>query len=182
MDEIEAGYAALIRTIDEVQQEKETFASELAGQEGALLTRMAGMAAPLVGRIGLNLLKKGRQDQNGEIFHPEYYREKMIVLGKTEPLPHRPDDPTKKVDDQFCALNEKGEFLELMYSSDGQTVDSYACPLDPEDAFGIYGYEILLMLYRALREYLKGEEELVAALGTTIEFLRDEKKEGSTGA
>lgn len=177
MDEIEAGYAALIRTIDEAHQEKETFAGELAGQEGALLARMAGMAAPLVGRIGMNLLKKGRQDQNGDIFNPEYYRERMIVLGKTEPMPHRPDDPTKKVDDQFCALTEKGEFVELMYSSDGLTVDSYACPLAPEDAFGLYGYEIMLMLYRALREYLKGEEELVTALGTTVEFLRSEKKD-----
>lgn len=177
MDEIEAGYAALIRTINEAREEKEKCAGELAGQEGALLAGMAGMAAPLVGQIGMNLLKKGRQDQKGEIFNPEYYREKMIVLGKTEPMPYRPDDPTKKVDDQFCALNEKGEFVELMYSSDGLIVDSYACPLDPEDAFGIYGYEAMLMLYRALREYLKGEEGLVAALGTTVEFLRNEKKE-----
>jgi hypothetical protein len=177
MDEIEAGYAALIRTIGEAQKEKEKFAGELAGQEGALLARMVGMAAPLVGQIGMNLLKKGRQDQNGEIFNAEYYRERMIVLGKTEPMPYRPDNPAKKVDDQFCALNEKGELVELMYSADGQTVDSYACPLDPEDAFGIYGYEVMLMLYQALREYLKGEEELVAALGTTVEFLRNEKKD-----
>ena len=49
----------------------------------------------------------------------------MIVLAKTDPMNYRPDDVTKKVDDQFCTLSEDGRFYELMYSSDGMSVDSY---------------------------------------------------------
>lgn len=177
MDEIEAGLAALINRINAAKEEKEHLADDLAGREADLLARMGEMAAPLIGEIGVSLLQAGRQDQAGHIFKPLYYREKMIVLGKTDPMPYRPDDASKKVADQYCVLTEKGEFAELMYSADGQTVDSYFCPLAPTEAVEIYGYDLMLMLYRALEEYLTGEEEMVEALGKTLALL----KEGAKG-
>ena len=177
MDEIETGYEALVRRIGEMDAEKKRLTDEIAGRRADLLAKMGAMAAPLIGQIGMNLLKKGKQDTKGEIFNAEYYREKMIILGKTDPVPYRPDDAQKKVIDQYCTLSERGEFFEVMYSSDGQIVDSYACPLSPADAVEIYGDEAMLMLYRALREYLAGEEETVAALGRTLEVI-GEKNEG----
>ncbi|TAJ44592.1 hypothetical protein [Methanofollis fontis] len=179
MDEIEAGYNALIRRIKEAETEKEQMTAEVAGKRAELLARMGEMAAPIVGRIGMNLLKKGRKDTKGEIFNPEYYRERMIVLGRTDPLPYRPDDAQKRVNDQFCTLNEKGEFMELMYSTEGMEVDSYACPLSAADAIEIYGDEVMLMLYRALSEYYKEEEETVAALGRTLDLITGKKEEKS---
>ncbi|MDK2974561.1 MAG: hypothetical protein PWP08_932 [Methanofollis sp.] len=177
MDEIEAGYEALIRRIEETDAEKIRLTGEVAGRRTDLLAKMGAMAAPLVGQIGMNLLKKGKQDTKGEIFNAEYHRERMIVLGKTEPVPYRPDDAQKKVIDQYCTLSERGEFFEVMFSSDGQIVDSYACPLSPADAVEIYGDEAMLMLYRALREYLTGEEEAVAALGRTLELIAEKKQD-----
>jgi len=177
MDEIEAGYEALIKRISETEAEKEHLTEEVAGRRADLLAKMGEMAAPLVGRIGMNLLKKGKQDTKGEIFNAEYHREKMIILGKTDPVPYRPDDAQKKVIDQYCTLSERGEFFEVMYSSDGQIVDSYACPLSPADAVEIYGDDVMLMLYRALQEYLEGEEETVAALCRTLDLITEKKQD-----
>lgn len=176
MDEIEAGLAALINRINATKEEKEHLAGDLVGREADLLARMGEMAAPLISDIGVSLLQTGRQDPEGHIFKPLYYREKMIVLGKTDPIPYRPDDASKKVADQYCVLTEKGEFAELMYSTDGQTVDSYFCPLAPTEAVEIYGYDLMLMLYRALQEYLTGEEEMVEALGRTLALLKEGTK------
>lgn len=176
MDEIEAGYEALLNRIKETDAEKERLIGEAAARRADLLAKMGAMAAPLVGRIGLNMLKKGKQDAKGEIFNAEYYRDRMIVLGKTEPMPYRPDDAQKTVTDQYCTLSEKGEFFEMMYSSDGQAIDSYACPLSTADAVEIYGDEVMAMLYRALRDYLTDEKETVAALGRTLDAIRGKKE------
>jgi len=104
-----------------------------------------------------------------------FYKDKMIILGRTDPVPHRPDNPDKKVDDQFCVLGEDGKFYELMYSSDGIIVDSYRNPLSAKDALELYGHEVMVMLYRAMRDYLQGEEELINALEKTIAFITQEK-------
>jgi len=95
----------------------------------------------------------------------------MIVLGKTDPAGYRPDNMSKKVDDQFCVLSEDGKFYELMFSFDGFIVDSYANPISPKDALDRYGYEPMYMLYQALHDYLKGQEDLVAALKLVLAFV-----------
>jgi len=63
-----------------------------------------------------------------------------------------------------------------MYSSDGFIVDSYQNEITPREALDIYGYDVMFMLYRAMHDYLKGQEALVEALGVTIEYLFPEKK------
>ena len=83
----------------------------------------------------------------------------MIVLGKTEPLPYRPDDPTKPIDTQVCVLDEEGKFYEVMYTTTDIRTDSYKSPITPEEAVDIYGYDLVFMLYRALYEYVEKEEE-----------------------
>jgi hypothetical protein len=95
----------------------------------------------------------------------------MIVLGKTEPMKYRPDDMTKAVADQFCVLSEEGKFYEIMYSSDQNAMDSYLNPLTPEQVIEIYGLDIMFMLYRAMRDYLDANRDLVDALGKVLVFV-----------
>jgi hypothetical protein len=141
-----------------------------------LLSRMADQTRPVITRIGLSLLRRGKQDTKGEIYDPEYYREKMIVLGKTNPAPHRPDNPSMPVVDQFCVLSEKGEFYELMYSFDGFFTDSYLNPIAAEEVLKTYGEEPMLMLYHAMKDYLKDREELVTALQRVLDFILEKKE------
>jgi hypothetical protein len=63
-----------------------------------------------------------------------------------------------------------------MYSSDGFITDSYLNPLDTGAVIETYGYDAMYMLYQALRDYLKGEEELVDALEKIISYVFPEKK------
>jgi hypothetical protein len=137
---------------------------------------MAEQTAPLISSIGLSLLRRGKQDTKGEIYDPEYYREKMIVLGKTTPVPYRPDNPSVPVVDQFCVLSEKGEFYELMYSTDGFLTDSYINHITAEDVLRVYGEEPFFMLYHALKDFLKGQEDLVEALQKVLNFILEDKK------
>jgi hypothetical protein len=120
------------------------------------------------------MLERGKQDTKGELYDTVFFRNKMIVLGKTEPEGQRPDNPGKKVDDQFCVFSEDGKFYELLYSFDGFLVDSYLQPITPGQALTRYGLDIMVMLYLALKDYLEGEEELVKALKLTLEYLNPE--------
>lgn len=170
-DEIERGFAALearIRATDDAIGEE---ADRVRQEEGALLARMASTAAGVVPAAGLEVMSRGKVDGRGELYDQEYFPEKMLVLAKAEPMPFRPDDANKAITDQFCVLQADGTFAELMYSNDTVVIDSYLAPLPAEDALGIYGPELLFMLFRALRQYLEGEEALLAALRTTLEYL-----------
>jgi hypothetical protein len=121
---------------------------------------------------------KGKQDQKGELYDQKFYQDKMIILGKPEePVATRPDNPTKAVTQQFCVMTEKGELFELMYSSDGFIIDSYMSPLTPEDALAFYGYDIMYMLYSAMREYELGQEDVLDALNLVLGAIqrREEK-------
>ncbi|MCM2466964.1 hypothetical protein [Methanoculleus oceani] len=168
---IEEGYARLLETLGDLQAKKEESASELRGNIGALLARMAADTAPVVKQIGLEILQRAKREASGELYDQAFYEKKMIVLGKAEPLPYRPDDPSKPVDAQICVLDEDGAFHELMYTTTDIRTDSYLAPLTPEEAFDIYGYDLVFMLYRALYEYAGKEEELTAALARTLEYL-----------
>jgi hypothetical protein len=80
--------------------------------------------------------------------------------------------------DQFCVLSEEGRFYELMYSSDGFLTDSYLDPLDAKTVLELYRYDAMIMLYTAMRDYLKGEEALVQALEKTISYVFAQNKGG----
>ena len=76
-----------------------------------------------------------------------------------------------QVVDQFCVLSEEGDFFELI------TVSMASSPIpistrsrQSRPSTGT-GYDIMFMLYRALRDYLKGEEELVDALEKVIGYV-----------
>ena len=171
MDEIEAGFTKIMEKIEDMKKTDARLSEEVRTHDSELLGRMAVMAKPVVKSVGLKLLKIGKQDTKGELYHPNYYNEKMIVLGKSEPAPFRPDDPTKKITDQFCVLSERGRFYELMYSSDGFLTDSFLNPIDPKGAIDKYGYDIMFMLYRGMHDYMKSEEELISALEKVIGFI-----------
>ncbi|NLM30785.1 MAG: hypothetical protein GX216_10275 [Methanomicrobiales archaeon] len=168
---IEEGYARLLETLEELQAKKEESTAALQENIGALVTRMAADATPVVGRIGLEMLQRAKREASGELYDQDYYEKKMIVLGKAEPLPYRPDDPTKPIDTQVCVLDEEGKFYEVMYTTTDIRVDSYKSPITPEEAVDIYGYDLVFMLYRALYEYAEKEEELVAALAQALEYI-----------
>ncbi|MDT8358400.1 MAG: hypothetical protein RQ758_07865 [Methanomicrobiaceae archaeon] len=178
MDAIEEGFLAISRKIELLKEEKESFSAEIKKKDSQLLERMAEHAAPFISTIGLNLLQQGKKDGKGEIFDAAYFTEKMFVLGKTDPVPFRPDDVEKPVTSQYCVLSEKGTFLELMYSENDVLIETYLNPLSPDEVLDIYGYDIMYMLYRALHDYSEEEEELVKALGRTIEYVFElEKRE-----
>ena len=171
MDEIENGFEKLIEKIDSTRKKESTLTDSVRNNEAKLLSRMAESAIPVVKSIGLSMLKKGKQDTKGEIYDPQYYPQKMIILGKAEAAGFRPDNPQIPVTDQFCVLSEDGDLFELMYSFDGFLTDSYLNPLDPKKAIELYGYDIIFMLYSALRDYLKGEEALVEALEKVVGYM-----------
>lgn len=186
MDEIEQGFQKLVDRIAEIEkmkEEKAQLSEKVRKNDAALLARMAKKTVPLIPDIGLNMLQRGKQDTRGELYDTSFTRKKMLVLGKTEPAEFRPDNPSKKVDDQFCLLSEDGKFYELMYSFDGFLVDSYLNPLTPREALDRYGLDVMRMLYHALHDYLKGEEEIIRALRVTLDFIFPEKtpeKKGET--
>jgi hypothetical protein len=175
MDEIEAGLKKLEQKIEELeklQAKGDTLSQEIRDHDSELLARMAKSAVPVVKIVGLNMLRMGKQDTKGEIYDPTYYPQKMIILGKAaEPAAFRPDNAQKQVTDQFCVLSEEGKFFELMYSFDGFLTDSYLNPIDGKTAIEHYGYDIMFMLYRAIHDYLKGEEALVDALEKVIGYI-----------
>ena len=171
MDEIEAGFKKMTEMIEEMQKTEATLSEEVRAHDGELLGRMTVLAKPVVKSVGLNLLKIGKQDTKGELYDPNYYNEKMIILGKSDPAPFRPDDPAKSITDQFCVLSERGRLYELMYSNDGFLTDSFLNPIEPKAAIEKYGYDVLFMLYHGLHDYLKSEQELVAALEKVIAFV-----------
>ena len=171
MDEIEAGFSRLVAKIEEQSKETIKISGEITSHDAELLKQMAGLSGPVIKIVGLNMLMKGKQDGKGELFDTSFYPEKMIVLAKTEPVKYRPDDVTKKVDDQFCVLSEDGRFYELMYSSDGVSIDSYRKELSSREVIEIYRYEAMFMLYRALHDYLKNQEELLKSLEMTLNFI-----------
>ena len=111
---IEEGYARLLETLDDLQETREESAATLRENIGALIARMAADTAPVVGTIGLEMLRRAKREASGELYGQEYYEKKMIVLGKTEPLPYRPDDPTKPIDTQVCVLDEEGKFYDAI--------------------------------------------------------------------
>jgi hypothetical protein len=171
MDEIETGFTKLTEKINQMTKNTDDAAKKIKENDAVLIEKMAGMALPVIQSIGLNMLEKGKQQGSGELYDTSFYQQKMIVLGKTEPVKFRLDDVSKKVDDQFCLLSEDGKFYEIMYSSDGFLVDSYLHPLTPQEVLELYGYEIMFMLYRALKDYLKNQEALLEALEKTINFI-----------
>ncbi|WP_332449671.1 hypothetical protein [Methanoculleus sp.] len=170
---IEEGYTRLLETLGDLQAKKETSASELRESGEALLAKMAADTAPVVSKVGLEMLRRAKREASGELYDQEFHEKKMIVLGKTDPLPYRPDDPNMPVDAQICVLGEDGAFYEVMYTNTEIRIDSYLAPLTPEEAFDVYGYDLVFMLYRAMFEYAQKEEELTAALARTLEYLAE---------
>jgi hypothetical protein len=172
MDEIEAGYKKLEQNIQDLQEKADSLSKEIRDHDAELLARMAKSAVPVVKVVGLSMLRKGKQDTKGEIYDPAYFPGKMIILGKAvEPAASRPDNPQMPVTDQFCVMSEEGKFYELMYSFDGFLTDSYLNPIDAKTAIEHYGYDVMFMLYRAMHDYLKGEEALVEALEKVIGYI-----------
>lgn len=170
-DEIDRGFAALEALIRTNAEAIGAEAERVRQDEAALLARMASTAARIVPIAGLEVMARGKVDGSGELFDQAFFPEKMLLLARGEPMPFRPDDASKSVEDQFCVLRPDGTFAELMYSNDTVLVDSYLAPLSAEDALGVYGPELILMLYRALRQYLEGQEALLSALRTTLEYV-----------
>jgi hypothetical protein len=171
MDEIEKGFEKLMEQIEQLQAREKDSTGKLKENDAKLLKKMAASSITVVKIVGLNMLKKGKQDTKGEMYDPMYYPQKMIILGKSEPAAFRPDNPTMPVTDQFCVLSEDGEFFELMYSFDGFLTDSYLNPIDAKKALELYGYDVMYMLYRAMRDYLTDEKKLVDALEIVVGYV-----------
>jgi len=171
MDDIEKGFDLIFEQLSELEKDRDAKAGQILEGKEKLLGKMAGEAAPVVARVGLSMVNRAKLDSKGEPYNAEYYPGKMLVLGKTEPAKFRPDNVSRPIADQFCVISEDGKFFELMYSSDPVFMDSYLNPLTPEQVLDIYGLEIMFMLYRAMRDYLESNRDLVEALGKVLVFV-----------
>lgn len=170
---VEQGCDRLLDVIKETKAKQQETAELIIHEDKVLLEKMLAAVVPVVEAAGSLFLQKAKQDTKGDLYDQKYYADKMIILGKTEtPASFRPDDPKKQVTQQFCVASEKGELFELMFSTDGFVVDTYASPLSAEDALAFYGYDILYMLYSAIREYALAEEDVLEALSLTLGYLQ----------
>ncbi len=170
---VEQGFDRLLDVIKETKAKQQETAELIIHEDKVLLEKMLSAFVPVVEAAGSVFLQKAKQDTKGDLYDQKYYPDKMIILGKTDsPASFRPDDPKKKVTQQFCVVSGKGELFELMFSNDGFVVDTYASPLSAEDALAFYGYDILYMLYSAIREYALAEEDVLEALSLTLGYLQ----------
>ena len=176
MGKIEEGFDELLKQIEESKEREEELTSEVLENEALLLKRLAEKAKPLVSKVGVTLLIGAKSDASGQMVETRFHDRKMFVLGKTDPMPYRPDDMSKPVNSQFCALSEDGKFIEIMYSTVGPLTDSYENELTAEEALDLYGLEILYMLYKAFEQYLADEKEFVTALERVISFMMKEEE------
>lgn len=173
MEIIEEGYKAAVEKSKEYKEQIAELSAEAVSESGTLLRKMADLARPIVPEAGLQMMTRGKQDGKGEMYDTVYYDQKFLLLGKTEPMPYRPDDIEKKVDNQYCVLGEDGIFYELMYSANGFLIDSFKREISPEDIIDLYGFEIVVMLYKAIEQYVSDQKDLVEALEKVISFIRE---------
>ena len=169
---IEEGFTRLVDVINTQTKELDSAQEQLKLHDGALLEKMGEMAAPIANAIGIEILSQGKVDLSGEIYDPKYYETPMLALGKSlEIAPFRPDDPSKKITDQFCTLGSDGVFYEILYSQDELIVDSFLGELTGRQVLDIYGYEVMYMLYKALHQYADDQEQLLLALASVMELI-----------
>jgi len=172
-DVVEKGFKRLEVIIGETKDKQKELAEEVKQNETALLTRMASSVGLVVQEIGQEFLQKAKVDQKVELYDQVYYPDKMIILGKSAtPEAFRPDNPTKKVTHQYCVLSAAGNLFELMYSNDGFIIDTYASQLTPEDAIYFYGYDIIYMLYSAMRDYSLAQQDILDAMNITLGYIQ----------
>ena len=169
---INDGFARLVDIINTQTKELDAAQEQLKLHDGTLLEKMGETAMPIVHAIGIEILSRGKVNLSGEIYDPKYYEIPMIVLGKTlEVAPFRPDDPNRKITDQFCTLGSDGVFYEILYSQDELVVDSFLGTLTGRQVLDLYGYETMYMLYKALHQYADNQEQLLLALAAVMEFI-----------
>jgi len=170
---IEQGFNRLVEVINMHDASIDAYSEEIRKKDAELLGRMAAQVSPVISKTGIEILEKGKKDNQGEIYDPRHYPSKMIILGRSaDPAPYRPDNLSHAVQDQFCLLGEDGRFYEVMYSSDELVIDSYLAEISPRQVIELYGYEVMFMLYKAMQQYLENQEDLMSALEKTISFIR----------
>lgn len=177
LEKIEEGFQAAIACAKKSTEGVDSLSPEIYAAEASLISRLAADAAAIVPTAGLLMMLRGKQDGKGVLYDTVYFDQKMLILGKTDPMPYRPDDTTKKVDNQYLVLGEDGLFSELMYSSDGFLIDVFQKELSADDAVALYGFEAAVMLYKAVQQYAKDESGLHEAMGKVLEFLLAEEKD-----
>jgi len=166
------GYNRLIELIQTADASIDQHAPAIREREAELLGRMGAITGPVIKKVGITILEKGKKDMKGDIYDAVHYDARVFILGKCIDLaPYRPDNMSRPVIDQFCLLSEDGKFYEVMYSADDLVVDSYLGELTPQQVLDIYGYEAIFMLYKGMKEYLEGEEILLSGLEATLQFL-----------
>ena len=173
---IELGFNRLVEIINLHDTSIDAYSEEIRNLDALLLGKMASQITQVISKTGIELLEKGKKDNQGEIYDPRHYPLKMIILGKSaEPVLYRPDNMSRSVQDQFCLLGEDGKFYEIMYSADELIIDSYLAEIPPRQVIDLYGYEAMFMLYKAMQQYLSNQEELLFALEKTIAFIRSKE-------
>ena len=175
---VEKGFQRLEELIEEIKGEQRDLAEKIKKESAGLLKKMTQIVGCVVKEGGQKFLQKAKVDQKGELYDQVFYPDKMILLGKAvKSVSFRPDNPTKKVDQQYCVLSEAGNLFELMFSNDGFIIDTYVAELSPEDALSFYGYDIIYMLYSAMRDYGLAQQDLIDAMNITLGFIQQQNEQ-----
>jgi hypothetical protein len=156
LDKIEEGFKTAVACAKKGTEGVEALSPEIHASLVPLISRLAADAATIVPTAGLLMMLRGKQDGKGELYDTVYFDQKMLILGKTDPMPYRPDDTTKKVDNQYLVLGEDGVF-------------------SAEDAISLYGLEAVVMLYKAVQQFALNESGLHEAMGRVLDFLLAEE-------
>ena len=64
---IEEGYNRLLESLDTLEAEKEEAAAKIRENAAALLARMAADAAPVVKKVGLEMLRRARRSEERRV-------------------------------------------------------------------------------------------------------------------
>ncbi len=62
MDEIEAGFNKMLEKVSQYEKKEAALSEQIRKADAELLSRMAEITIPVIEKMGLNMLDKGKQD------------------------------------------------------------------------------------------------------------------------
>jgi len=78
---IELGFNRLVEVINLHDKSVDAYSEEIKNLDAELLCKMAAQVTGIISKTGIELLEKGKKDNQGEICDPRHYPTKMIILG-----------------------------------------------------------------------------------------------------
>lgn len=108
---IELGFNRLVEVINLHDSSIDAYSEEIRTLDAELLGKMAAQVTGVIAKPVSNFLKRERKTTTVRSMIPDIIR-KDDNLGKSaDPMPYRPDNMSRAVQDQFCLLGEDGNSM-----------------------------------------------------------------------